>query len=196
MAIYHLAIKPVSRGEGRSATAAAAYRSASRIVDHASGKVFDFTRKRGVEASEIVLPGRTLWILHPRGEPLPVTTLPVGVQVMLLDASWPEASRMTQTVAPWGRLVRLPMMGPSRYRLREQKLAGNYSTIEALLFLLTALGLTKEEAQLRLQFELHVYAGLRARGNKAAAAEYLATSPVREAFPELLQDFDRSRPDC
>ena len=155
-----------------------------------------FRRETPPAREEIILPGRTLWILHPRGEPLPVTTPPVGVQVLLLDASWPEASRMTQTVAPWGRLVRLPMMGPSRYRLREQKLAGNYSTIEALLFLLTALGLTKEEAQLRLQFELHVYAGLRARGNKAAAAEYLATSPVREAFPELLQDFDRSRPDA
>jgi DTW domain-containing protein len=57
------------------------------------------------------------------------------------------------------------------------------------------LGLAKEEAQLRLQFELHVYAGLRARGSKAAAAEYLATSPVRAAFPALLEEFDRVRPD-
>jgi DTW domain-containing protein YfiP len=86
-------------------------------------------------------------------------------------------------------------MGPSRYRLREQQLAGNYSTIESLLFLLIALGLPKQEAQLRLQFELHVYAGLRARGSKVAAAEYLATSPVKEAFPNLLQEFDRRRPD-
>ena len=102
---------------------------------------------------------------------------------------------MTQTVAPWGKLYRLPMVGPSRNRLRGQELSGNYSTIEALLFLLAALGLTPAEAALRLQFELHVYAGLRARGSKAAALEFLATSPILAAFPDLLKDFDRRRPD-
>ena len=155
-----------------------------------------FRRETPPGRETIALPGRTLWILHPRGEPLPAVVPPAGVQLLLLDASWPEAARMTQTVASWGRLVRLPMSGPSRYRLREQQLAGNYSTIEALLFLLSALGLTKEEAKLRLQFELHVYAGLRARGHKTAAAEYLAMSPVRTAFPDLILDFDRRRPDC
>jgi len=154
-----------------------------------------FRRETPPARETIVLPGKTLWILHPRGEPIPAAEPPSGVQVLLLDASWPEAARMTQTVAPWGRLMRLPMMGPSRFRLREQQLTGNYSTIEALLFLLAGLGLTKEEAQLRLQFELHVYAGLRARGAKATALEYLATSPVREAFPELLQELDRVRPE-
>lgn len=154
-----------------------------------------FKRETPPVRETIALPGKTLWILHPRGEPLPMAESPSGVQVLLLDASWPEAARMSQVVAPWGRLVRLPMMGPSRYRLREQQLTGNYSTVESLLFLLVSLGLAREEAQLRLQFELHVYAGLRARGFKLAAAEYLATSPIRAAFPELLQDFDRIRPD-
>ena len=56
MAIYHLSTKPVSRGGGRSATAAAAYRSAGRVEDHSTGEVFDYTRKRGVEHAEIVLP--------------------------------------------------------------------------------------------------------------------------------------------
>ncbi len=56
MAIYHLSIKPVARAGGRSATAAAAYRSAQKIADRASGQVFDYTRKRGVEHVEIVLP--------------------------------------------------------------------------------------------------------------------------------------------
>jgi DTW domain-containing protein YfiP len=86
------------------------------------------------------------------------------------------------------------MTGPSRYRLRGQQGEGMYSTIEALLFLLATLGLTRAEAQLRLQFELHVYAGLRARGAKAAALGYLAGSPVREAFPELLSQLDERRP--
>ncbi|MGH8864030.1 MAG: MobQ family relaxase [Burkholderiales bacterium] len=56
MAIYHLSVKPVSRGAGRSATAAAAYRAAERILDHTTGQVFDYTRKSGVEHAEIVLP--------------------------------------------------------------------------------------------------------------------------------------------
>ena len=56
MAIYHLSVKPVSRGVGRSATAAAAYRSASQVADRTTGQVFDYTRKSGVEHAEIVLP--------------------------------------------------------------------------------------------------------------------------------------------
>jgi ATP-dependent exoDNAse (exonuclease V) alpha subunit len=57
MAIYHLSMKPVSREKGRSATAAAAYRAAARIHDLRTGEVWDFTRRRGVEHAEIVLPG-------------------------------------------------------------------------------------------------------------------------------------------
>jgi ATP-dependent exoDNAse (exonuclease V) alpha subunit len=56
VAIYHLSVKPITRASGRSATAAAAYRSAARITDHTSGEVFDYTRKRGVDHREIVLP--------------------------------------------------------------------------------------------------------------------------------------------
>jgi DTW domain-containing protein len=155
-----------------------------------------FRRETPPTREMIALPGKTLWVLHPRGEPLRVAETPSEVQVLLLDASWPEAARMSQVVATWGRLVRLPMRGASRYRLREQQLTGNYSTIESLLFLFAALGLSNEEAKLRLQFELHVYAGLRARGAKVAAAEYLSASPIREAFPDLLQEFDRVRPDA
>ena len=56
MAIYHLSVKLVTRGAGRSATAAAAYRAATRIQDERTGLVFDYSRKRGVEHTEIVLP--------------------------------------------------------------------------------------------------------------------------------------------
>ena len=55
MAIYHLSIKTVGRSEGRSAAAAAAYRSGGKIADQASGLTFDYTRKQGVEHAEIVL---------------------------------------------------------------------------------------------------------------------------------------------
>jgi len=58
MAIFHLSIKTVGRSGGRSATAAAAYRSGEAIADLTSGQVFDYTRKRGVEYSEIVLPAK------------------------------------------------------------------------------------------------------------------------------------------
>ena len=101
---------------------------------------------------------------------------------------------MMNGVKPWGRLVSLPMTGPSRYLLRDQQGAGNYSTAEALMFLLAALGLHAAQAALRLQFDLHVYAGLRARGEKSAAENFLADSPAREAFPELLAELNRRRP--
>jgi ATP-dependent exoDNAse (exonuclease V) alpha subunit len=56
MALYHMTTKPVSRTTGRSAPASAAYRAAARIEDYATGKIWDYTRKQGVEHTEIVLP--------------------------------------------------------------------------------------------------------------------------------------------
>lgn len=56
MAIYHLSVKAVSRSAGRSATAAAAYRSGCEIVDQRTGEIHDYTRKGGVESTDIVLP--------------------------------------------------------------------------------------------------------------------------------------------
>jgi DTW domain-containing protein YfiP len=101
---------------------------------------------------------------------------------------------MLQAVESWGQRISLPMTGPSRYWLRGQQGQGMFSTIEALLFLFAALGLSQAETDLRLQFELHVYAGLRARGAKAAAEKFLDGSPIREAFPELLHQLNLSRP--
>ena len=57
MAVYHFSAKTVSRSAGRSSTAAAAYRAAERIVDERSGEIHDYTRKGGVVASEVILPG-------------------------------------------------------------------------------------------------------------------------------------------
>lgn len=56
MAIYHLSVKTISRSHGRSATAAAAYRAAAEIVDERTGEIHDYTRKGGVEYTEIILP--------------------------------------------------------------------------------------------------------------------------------------------
>jgi DTW domain-containing protein YfiP len=137
---------------------------------------------------------RPLWILHPLGEPLSASAAPDGLQVLLLDGAWREATRMMRAVEGWGRRVSLPMTGPSRYWLRSQHGAGNYSTIEALLFLLRALGHNAAEAALRLQFELHVYAGLRARGQKIPAEEFLADSPLRQALPAVIEQLGERRP--
>ncbi|WP_081109574.1 Ti-type conjugative transfer relaxase TraA [Gluconobacter oxydans] len=56
MAIYHLSVKLISRATGRSAVAAAAYRSASRLEDDRLQRTHDFTNKAGVVHSEILLP--------------------------------------------------------------------------------------------------------------------------------------------
>ncbi|MDZ7875648.1 MAG: Ti-type conjugative transfer relaxase TraA [Rhizobium sp.] len=56
MAIYHLSAKPISRSSGRSAVASAAYRCAVRLTNERDGLVHDYTRKEGVEHTEIVLP--------------------------------------------------------------------------------------------------------------------------------------------
>lgn len=49
LAPYHLSVKTIGRAQGRSATAACAYRSGARIVDERSGQVFDYSRRGGVE---------------------------------------------------------------------------------------------------------------------------------------------------
>lgn len=151
-------------------------------------------RERPMARADVVQPGRTLWILHPLGETVPAAEAPDDLQVLLIDGSWRQARDMLLLVEPWGRRVNLPMTGESRYWLRAQQEAGRFSTIEALMFLLQALGRTTAAEAMRAQFELHVYAGLCARGKKAAAAEFLAGSPVREAFPELLARLAERRP--
>ena len=56
MAIYHFSVKTVSRSDGRSAVAAAAYRSGSKLVCEKTGDVKNYTRKSGVEHSQIFAP--------------------------------------------------------------------------------------------------------------------------------------------
>lgn len=56
MAIYHLEAKVVSRGAGRSAAAAAAYLSCSRIYNDYDGVQHDYTRKQGLVWQQVFLP--------------------------------------------------------------------------------------------------------------------------------------------
>ena len=56
VAIYHFSAKVISRANGSSAVASAAYRSASRLADERLGRSHDFTNKAGVVHSEIMAP--------------------------------------------------------------------------------------------------------------------------------------------
>jgi Ti-type conjugative transfer relaxase TraA len=56
MAIYHLHVKVIGRKSGSSAVASAAYRSGSRLRDERLGRDQDFSEKRGVVHSEVMLP--------------------------------------------------------------------------------------------------------------------------------------------
>ena len=56
IAIYHCNISIVSRGKGKSAVAAAAYRSGEKLTNEWDGITHDYTRKGGVVHTEIMLP--------------------------------------------------------------------------------------------------------------------------------------------
>ncbi|MDF8335707.1 Ti-type conjugative transfer relaxase TraA [Novosphingobium cyanobacteriorum] len=56
MAIYHFSAKVISRANGSSAVASAAYRSASELHDARLGRAHVFSNKAGVIHSEVLLP--------------------------------------------------------------------------------------------------------------------------------------------
>ncbi len=56
MAIYHLHVKVIGRKSGSSAVASAAYRSGSRLRDERLDRSHDFSSKRGIVHSEVMLP--------------------------------------------------------------------------------------------------------------------------------------------
>lgn len=56
MAIYRLDIKSISRGAGRSAVAAAAYRAGERLRDERTGELHNYSRREDIEHRELMLP--------------------------------------------------------------------------------------------------------------------------------------------
>ena len=64
MAIYHLSIKNISRGDGRSAVAAAAYRSGQRLWNAREDRWADFSVRQVIVHTEILAPpGAPRWAL-------------------------------------------------------------------------------------------------------------------------------------
>ena len=55
MAIFHCSIKIISRSTGKSATSASAYRAGTKVYDDELGETFDYSKKRGVAFSEVLL---------------------------------------------------------------------------------------------------------------------------------------------
>lgn len=68
MAIYHLHCDIIGRGGGRSAVAAAAYRSCSKIYDETTGEEFDFTRKEKALHTEMLFPDNHPSFVYDRSE--------------------------------------------------------------------------------------------------------------------------------
>lgn len=61
-ALYHAQAKVFQRSAGRSAVAAAAYRSASRLTDDRIGQVFDYTKKHVVAAFIVAPEDAPAWV--------------------------------------------------------------------------------------------------------------------------------------
>lgn len=62
MSLYHLSLKTVSRADGKSAIASAAYRNGSTMVDEATGEIKDYSRRSQVHGSMILAPeGAPVW---------------------------------------------------------------------------------------------------------------------------------------
>lgn len=56
MAIYHMSIKNISRGKGKTAIAAAAYRAGTILTDNETGITHNYAKKSEVIYTEIILP--------------------------------------------------------------------------------------------------------------------------------------------
>ena len=56
MATFHLSANMISRKQNQSVVASSAYRACEKIKDERLGETFDYTRKKGLELSEIITP--------------------------------------------------------------------------------------------------------------------------------------------
>ncbi len=65
MAIFHLDVSVISRGNGQSAVASAAYRGGEKLFDERQGLNFDYSNKDGIAYSSILAPANSPdWVTH------------------------------------------------------------------------------------------------------------------------------------
>lgn len=56
MAFFHLSLKPIQRGKGKSLMAAIAYRAGIKVESMYTGEVFDYTKKKWISHVNLMLP--------------------------------------------------------------------------------------------------------------------------------------------
>ena len=92
MSAYHFHVTQIKRSKGQSAVACAAYRSGEKLFSEYYGEVSDYTRKRGIIHSEILLPShappeysdrQTLWNAVEKAEPHPKAQLAYSFDITL-----------------------------------------------------------------------------------------------------------------
>ena len=109
MAIYHLSIKPIQRSKGRSATASAAYRSGEKIADQRTGEKHDYSKRHGVEISQIITPDGSeidradLWNLAEAAEKRKDSTTAREYEIALPSELDPEQRK--ELALEFGRLI-------------------------------------------------------------------------------------------
>ena len=109
MAIFHLAVKCLSRSSQCNAINAAAYRSGSRLQDDLSGQVFNYTRRLGVAHTQIFLPDEvspidrsTLWNYAERAEKRRNSTIVREVVVALAtELKMDQHVQLVQQFSRW-----------------------------------------------------------------------------------------------
>jgi hypothetical protein len=115
MAIYHFSAKVISRANGSSALASAAYRSASRLYDQRLDRHHDFSNKSGVIYSKVMAPAavpaelrerESLWNAVEAAEKRKDAQLPREIEFALpreLDQSQAIELARGSITAPWRR---------------------------------------------------------------------------------------------
>jgi len=105
MAIYHLSAKPVQRSAGKSAVAAAAYRSRSTLRDERQGMTFSYTAATDLVHAEIVGfdgPRSTLWNLAEAMEKRKDATTAREYEIALpRELSEPAQIELARDFAAW-----------------------------------------------------------------------------------------------
>lgn len=56
MAIFHMSAQTITRSKGHSSVAAAAYRHSEKLTDEHTGEIHDYSKKKGVSDSVILIP--------------------------------------------------------------------------------------------------------------------------------------------
>ena len=92
MSSYHFRVTQIKRSKGQSAVACAAYRSGEKLFSGYYGEVSDYTRKRGIVHSEILLPShappeysdrQSLWNAVEKSEQHPKAQLAYSFDIAL-----------------------------------------------------------------------------------------------------------------